>query len=341
MRPGKGRQETRNRKQPRHVKIPSPCALAIVLALVAESNSPAQTVFALAQGNIIKITSNGTQSTFASGPGNPSQLAFNSAGNLFVTTADGNVFEYTAYGRQIPYASGLSSPQSMAFDNAGNLFVGELGGTIVEIATDGTQSNLPGIFSDPVGLIFDSHGDLFVANRHGNSVMEVETNGSTTTVGFIPSPTSLVLDDGGNVFAGTASGNIFEITTNGQQSMFASGLAGIAGLAFDSAGNLFEADENNGVINKFAPDGTHTTFASGQNYNGLAIQFAPQLQSIVTNGMFQVSVSMPSPYYSTVLQASTDLMHWQNISTNTSAFIVTGPVLPEVPYRFFRACSGP
>src|SRR5439155_11154587 len=50
------------------------------------------------------------------------------------------------------------------------------------------------------------------------------------------------------------------------------------GLAFDSAGNLFEADgsEVAGTINKFAPDGTRSTFATGLNRPAfLAIQPAP------------------------------------------------------------------
>lgn len=318
------------------------CAVIAPLFLVAGPSSTAQNIFVSAQGNIIKIPPSGTAGTIASGLGNPTQLAFNSAGNLFVIISDGTVCEYTPGGRQTACFSGLNSAQSLAFDNSGNLYVGQSNGEIVEIATNGAQSFLPNNYGDVAGLAFDGKGDLFVANRHGDSVTEIDTSGSTSTVATgLNGPTSLVLDSAGNVFVGNASGEIIEIRTNGQQSVFATGLDGIAGLAFDAAGNLFEADENSGNIYKFAPDGTQTTFASGPNYGGLAIQFLPELQAIRTNGNFQVNVSMPSPYYSTVLQASADLVNWQNVFTNASPYTFVDGASSQLSSRFFRATAGP
>ena len=106
----------------------------IVLALLAAANCPAQNVFVAAEGNIIKMTPGGMQTTFASGLGSPSQLAFNSAGDLFVITTDGSVYEFTPGGQQNTFFSGLSSPQGLAFDNLGNRYVSQLNGDIIEIA---------------------------------------------------------------------------------------------------------------------------------------------------------------------------------------------------------------
>jgi hypothetical protein len=114
------------------VKIILPGTLIIVLALLVATSSSAQNVFMAAQGNVIEMAPTGSQSTFASDLGTPSQLAFNSAGNLFVLTTDGNVDEFTPNGQQSTFTSGLSSPQAMAFDNSGNLYVSQATVTLLK-----------------------------------------------------------------------------------------------------------------------------------------------------------------------------------------------------------------
>jgi len=71
----------------------------------------------------------------------------------------------------------------------------------------------------------------------------------------------------GNIFVvcvgqpGQNNGQISELTASGGTSTFA-GLAVPYGLTFGGNGNLFAGDES-GVIYKYAPDGSRTTFASG------------------------------------------------------------------------------
>ena len=288
------------------------------------------------------MTPGGTQITFAPGLGSPSQLAFNNADDLFVITTDGSVYEFTPGGQQNTFFSGLSSPQALAFDNLGNLYVSQLNGDIIEIATNGTQTIFAFGLSDPVGLAFDSKGDLFIANKHNNSITEIDTNGTKSTVASgLSGPLSLAFNSAGDLFVGNTVGEIIEIMTNGAPSVFASGLDNPVALAFDETGNLFEADENSGNIYEFAPDGTRTNFTSGLNYEGLAIQFLPELQAIMTNSSVQITVSMPSPYFPTILQASTNLINWCNISTNAMPFAFTDSSSSQLPFRFFRACTGP
>ena len=60
----------------------------------------------------------------------PVGLAFDSAGNLFVTDWDAplgdfKVYKFTPGGARTTFASGLNGPVSLAFDTAGNLFVGD------------------------------------------------------------------------------------------------------------------------------------------------------------------------------------------------------------------------
>src|SRR6266513_1907712 len=74
-------------------------------------------------GNIYKFTPNGASSTFASGLDGPEGLAFDSAGNLFVTSFLGNIYKFTPSGARTTFASGLNDAMGLAFDGAGNLFV--------------------------------------------------------------------------------------------------------------------------------------------------------------------------------------------------------------------------
>jgi glucose/arabinose dehydrogenase len=94
--------------------------------LLIASSAQAQNLFVSSPstGSIIEITPSGTQSTFASGLGDPGGLAFNSAGDLFVGDyRSNNITEITPSGVQSTFASGLEGPEGLAFNSAGNLFV--------------------------------------------------------------------------------------------------------------------------------------------------------------------------------------------------------------------------
>ena len=92
----------------------------------------AQNLFVAGGGRVTEITSNGTQRTFASGV-NASAVAFNSAGDLFVTDigsgptyeGNGSIYEYTSNGVQSTFATGLTFPDGLAFNSAGDLFVAD------------------------------------------------------------------------------------------------------------------------------------------------------------------------------------------------------------------------
>jgi hypothetical protein len=104
---------------------------------------------------IFKFTPGGTRSVFAgptafsspAGTG-PLGLAFNSAGDLFVSAtpgapgvASGTILEFTPGGTESTFVTGLDLPRGLAFDSAGNLFVAEPAlGVVEEFTPGGTKT---------------------------------------------------------------------------------------------------------------------------------------------------------------------------------------------------------
>jgi len=65
------------------------------------------------------------------------------------------------------------------------------------------------------------------------------------------------------------------------------------------------------------------------------------LLGCVMNGTFQLTVSMVPPYYPVIIQASTNLVNWSDIYTNTPPFNFTDQMATTFPSRFYRAALFP
>src|SRR5437773_5109460 len=139
--------------------------------------------------SILKFTSDGKKSTFASGV-SPYKMAVDGAGNLFVTQdvssnlfvkgdVSPSIFRFTPEGKKSTLASGVS-PDKMAVDGAGNLFAAD-GNTIFKFTPDGKKSTFAtGI--NPGDLVFDRAGNLFVTDPGSDSILKFTPDGTRSTL---------------------------------------------------------------------------------------------------------------------------------------------------------------
>lgn len=233
-----------------------------------------------------KITPSGTSSVVAGtgvggrphpGPATsskiePSQLALDSAGNLYIDDSgyavilkvdtSGTLSIVAGNGQLGQPTPGPATSSSigfiggMAVDSAGNLFLDD--DNLIEKVTPGGTlslvSHLAFAFSgqtqpgpaasgqlyNPAALVVDGAGDLYIADRGHNVVKKVNPSGVTTIV------------------AGSGSGATGRPTPGDPT---ASSLDDPTGLALDTSGNLYIADSGNNLVERITPTGVLSVIA--------------------------------------------------------------------------------
>jgi DNA-binding beta-propeller fold protein YncE len=310
--------------------------LAFVLLFVT---ARADTVFVvnIATKTIEQFASDGTPTLFAHVDSStyPSGIAVDGAGNVFVSNPSFGGSFITRFpptgGTGTVFAdSGLSDPAGLAFDREGNLYAANVwNNTITRTTTNGVTSVFasdPGdrsVLDQPQGLAFDTNGNLFVScdgsinddNSNDNNFIEkFSTNGT---------PARFVTDPGDNSILWEPEG-----------------------IAFDKNNNLFVANDANGIIEKFAPDGAATDFYDGgAGAQGLAFDSAGNLYSIIMDAnalgtilKFPAGTNIPvifaadpgdgsvmySPQYMAILPDAT--APWLSIFLNGTDAVVSWPL---------------
>lgn len=277
-------------------KIPAGLLAAALITALASPNLTAAPgdLFVVDNGAsaLVKYNPAGTKTTFLSGLTNPTGIAFDSKGNIFVAEniSAGNsiISKITPTGIKTLFASGFTIPQGLAFDNSGNLFVADgFASTITKISPTGTKTPFASSVGLPIGLAFDKAGNLYEADNASGQIFKFTPGGTKTPFASgLGDPFGLAFDSGGTLFvSSTNAGTVKKVSPAGTVTPFASAVGNPRGLAFDSSGNLYVADAGSpSAIYLFTPSGTKSTFAGGPGIGAGSpwlIAFDPMLHTLL------------------------------------------------------------
>lgn len=221
------------------------------------------------------------------------------AGGVISTVAGNGTGGYSGDGKAATSAE-LLNPSGVAVDSSGNLFIADTSNHVIrEVTTNGNIStvagnNTGGYSGDggaataaelefPTGVAVDSSGHIFIADAGNNVIREVSGGTITTIVGRgatpqqLNDPESVLLDASGNLYISDQSGfRILKYSAGtvtiiaGNGNIGSSGDNGLAvnasldepsGIALDAQGYLYICDTDNSKIRKVSPSGVITTIA--------------------------------------------------------------------------------
>jgi sugar lactone lactonase YvrE len=208
---------------------------------------------------IFRIDVSGEVTEFSGDVTNPTGIAFDSSGQMFVSSRlDGTVYRITPFKEAVPFATNLGVATGIAFDRSDVMYVGDRTGTIYKVNGIGEES----VWA------------------------QLEPSVSAYHLAFGP-------DDALYVTGPTVSSfeSVMRVDADGEVSLFFKGLGRPQGLAFDASGNLCVAASLRGRrgIVKISPDGKNAEmFVAGMNLVGLAFSSNGDLAVASTDSIYTV-----------------------------------------------------
>src|SRR5688572_2173958 len=196
--------------------------------------------------SIFRVRPNGTRETFSSGIVNPTSMAIDPSGRLYVSSRfEGTVYRVLPDGTTEPFAHDLGVACGLAFAPDGTLFVGDRSGTIFRVDPMGratTFATLPASVA-AFHLALGPDRALYVTGptlSSSDPLYRIEPDGTVTTAyaGF-GRPQGLAFDPNGSLFVVEAlagSSGLYRVSQKGAGRAGGAGGAGEAGRAGRAGG---------------------------------------------------------------------------------------------------------
>ncbi len=206
---------------------------------------------------LFRIDVNGDTHEFSGDIANPTGIAFDTSGQMFVTSRmDGTVYRVTPFKEAVPFARNLGVATGIAIDQSDTMYVGDRTGTIYRI------------------------------NGIGEETIWAQLEPSVSAYHLAVGPDQALYVTGPTVGSFDA---VMRIDEKGEVSTFYRGLGRPQGLAFDNDGALLVAASlrgRRGII-RITPDGQHADlYVAGINLVGLALGPTGDLAIVSTDSVY-------------------------------------------------------
>jgi sugar lactone lactonase YvrE len=194
-----------------------------------------------------------------------------------------SIFRVRPNGTRETFSSGIVNPTSMAIDPKGRLYVSSrFEGAIYRVADDGSTELFANDLGVACGLAFADDGTLFVGDRSG-TIFRVDAAGRATTFASLPASVAafhlaIGPDRALYVTGPTLSSydSLYRVDAGGTVTATYSGFGRPQGLAFNRDGTLFVVEALAGAsgLYRFAPGGAPELIIAGPGLVGVAFDDA-------------------------------------------------------------------
>ncbi len=206
---------------------------------------------------LFRIDLSGELTEFSGDITNPTGIAFDSTGQMFVSSRmDGTIYRITPFKEAVPFAKNLGIATGIAFDDSDTMYVGDRTGTIYKV------------------------------NGIGEETPWAQLEPSVSAYHLVVGPDEALYVTGPTV---ASFDSVMRVDANGEVRVFYKGLGRPQGLAFDEAGNLLVAASLRGRrgIVRISPEGKDAKiFVAGMNLVGLAFSATGDLAVASTDSVY-------------------------------------------------------